>query len=80
MDFQEEIAMVNFHITPDFDYSMLVYFLHSTDNPSAVSFVAVIGGGTVGLFLLILIALVLLVILIWVARQLKREKAIAAAG
>ena len=77
MDFQEEIAMVNFHITPDFDYSMLVY---CTDNQSTVSFVAVIGGGTVGLFLLILIALVLLVILIWVARQLKREKAIAAAG
>ena len=39
-----------------------------------------IGGGAVGLFLLTLIVLVLLVVLIWVARQLKREKAIAAAG
>jgi hypothetical protein len=45
-----------------------------------VSFTAVIGGGAVGLFLLILITLVLLVVLICVARQLKREKAIAAAG
>lgn len=51
-----------------------------TENPAAVSFAAVIGGGAVGLFLLILIALVLLVILIWVARQLKKERAIATAG
>ena len=76
--------MVTFHVTSIVlimrQHIMLVNFLHGTDNPSAVSFAAVIGGGAVGLFLLILIVLVLLIILIWVARQLKREKAIAAAG
>ena len=56
------------------------FFMLHTENPAAVSFAAVIGGGAVGLFLLILIALVLLVILIWVARQLKKERAIATAG
>lgn len=51
------------------------------DHPTKVNaMIAIIGGGTAGCFLLILIALVLMVVLVWVAKQLKKEKAIAAAA
>ena len=58
--------------------SFLLYQI--VENPTAVGFAAIVGGGVVGCFLLILIVLVLVAVLIWVVRQLNKEKAIAAEG
>ena len=80
-DSQGKHAKVTFHHSVRWEQLLFqINFLFDLDNPKAVGFAAIVGGGAVGYLLLILIAVVLIAIIVWIGRQLKREKGIAAAG